>query len=60
VDVGKLFPIKSFGQLIRFRVVGVARNLGDYLTYLLLTWSGVDPKLVMFPFKAWQIGQFRQ
>ena len=35
------------GQVIRFGLVGVAHNGAAYLLYLLLTWLGVEPKLVV-------------
>jgi len=34
-------------SLFRYGVVGFANNAGGYLIYLLITWLGVDPKLVV-------------
>ena len=38
---------RTFGELIRFGVVGVAHNLLGYLVYLLITWLGTDPKVAV-------------
>jgi putative flippase GtrA len=37
----------SLRQLVRYGLVGIAINLLGYLLYLLLTFSGVTPKLAM-------------
>jgi len=34
-------------QLVRYAVVGIATNLAGYAVYLLVTWTGVEPKLAM-------------
>ena len=34
-------------QLTRYGIVGVSYNLAGYLLYLLITWLGVDPKVVV-------------
>ena len=34
-------------QLVRYAAVGLASNLAGYLVYLMVTWSGVAPKLAM-------------
>ena len=34
-------------QLLRYGVVGLLYNFGAYLVYLLITWLGVDPKVVV-------------
>ena len=36
-----------FSEAIRFGLVGFAQNGAGYLLYLLLTWLGMDPKLVV-------------
>ncbi|TBU92862.1 hypothetical protein DNJ95_12675 [Stutzerimonas kirkiae] len=38
---------RTWGQLLRFAVLGVAFNAGGYMLYLLLTWLGVAPKLTV-------------
>ena len=38
---------KTFSELIRFGIVGVAHNLIGYLVYLLITWLGTDPKIAV-------------
>ncbi len=46
-------------QLLRYAIVGIAHNLAGYCIYLLLTWLGVNPKLVVsifYPIGA--IGSF--
>ena len=37
----------TFGQLIRYGIVGVTANLALYLSYLLLTYAGVGHKTAM-------------
>ncbi|MDK9709088.1 MAG: GtrA family protein [Desulforhopalus sp.] len=39
--------IRSFGQVIRYAVVGVLSNLLGYLVYLMATYLGAAPKLTM-------------
>jgi len=42
-------------QILRYGVVGVLNNLSGYLVYLLITFLGVDPKIVvsfLFPLSA--------
>lgn len=34
-------------QLLRYGVVGLSYNFGAYLVYLVITWLGVDPKVVV-------------
>lgn len=36
-----------FAQIIRYVIVGVLNNLCGYILYLLLTWVGLDPKMVV-------------
>lgn len=38
---------RSLRQLIRYGIVGVAQNSVGYGIYLLFTWLGADPKLVV-------------
>ncbi|MDR0466712.1 MAG: GtrA family protein [Deltaproteobacteria bacterium] len=38
---------EQFRQIIRFGLVGVAHNGAGYLLYLVLTWLGAEPKLVV-------------
>lgn len=40
-----IFP--AFRQFIRYGVVGILNNLLGYLIYLLITFLGVDPKIVI-------------
>jgi len=47
MSIQKQFQTKTFSELFRFSVVGVAHNLLGYLVYLLVTWIGVDPKIVV-------------
>lgn len=37
----------SASQIIRYGIVGIANNLAGYLVFLILTWWGLEPKLVM-------------
>ena len=46
-DLQGLQSRRTFGELIRFGIVGVAHNLLGYLVYLLITWLGTDPKLAV-------------
>ncbi len=43
----KKLETRTFGELFRFGIVGVAHNLLGYLVYLLITWLGVDPKIAV-------------
>lgn len=38
------FPLR---QLVRYGVIGVLQNGIAYVLYLLLTWTGIDPKVVV-------------
>lgn len=38
---------KSFSQLVKYGVVGVATNLIGYLVYLAITYMGAGPKITM-------------
>lgn len=44
---GSFFSYQSFVQLVRYGVVGIAQNSVGYGIYLLFTWLGFDPKLVV-------------
>lgn len=37
----------TFRQLVRYGIVGIAQNSVGYAIYILFTWLGVDPKLVV-------------
>lgn len=44
------FPMRispGLRQLIRYGVVGLLNNMLGYLVYLGLTWTGLDPKIVI-------------
>jgi putative flippase GtrA len=46
---------RSAGQLLRYGIIGIATNTLGYLVYLLITYSGVEPKLLitfMYPIGA--------
>ncbi len=38
---------QTFGELVRFGVVGATHNLLGYLVYLLITFWGTDPKVAV-------------
>ncbi len=42
-----LFSWQSFGQLVRYGIVGIAQNSVGYAVYLFFTWLGFAPKLVV-------------
>jgi putative flippase GtrA len=41
------FSPEQFRQFIRYALVGFVQNGAGYLLYLLLTWRGGDPKLLV-------------
>jgi putative flippase GtrA len=50
-----LVSLKSGRQLIRYGLVGIATNLLGYIIYLVITYLGVEPKLLitfMYPVGA--------
>lgn len=46
-SVGVTEARKSVGQLIRYGLVGIATNSLGYLVYLLITYFGVEPKVLI-------------
>lgn len=53
--MGNFLALKSARQLIRYGLVGIATNLLGYLIYLLITYLGVEPKILitfMYPIGA--------
>lgn len=44
---GTVFSYQSFVQFVRYGVVGMAQNSVGYAIYILFTWIGFDPKLVV-------------
>ena len=43
----KMIDINAIKQLIRYGVAGLTLNLIGYTVYLMLTWIGFEPKLVI-------------
>lgn len=46
-SIGETVSRKSVGQLIRYGLVGIATNSLGYLVYLLITYCGVEPKVLI-------------
>lgn len=42
-----LLTTAGWRQLIRYAVIGLLNNILGYLVYLLITWTGVDPKITI-------------
>lgn len=43
----KSYLAMNFSEVIRYGIVGVIQNGTGYIIYLVLTWIGLDPKLVV-------------
>ena len=46
-SITQLEQTRGYVQFARYATVGIAQNLFGYILYLLITWSGIDPKITI-------------